>query len=205
MEFETDRLFHIFNRGNNRQTVFFNRDNYLFFLEKIKQHILPYGNILAWCLIPNHFHLMVEVNRVSITIAVGKDSHGVTSSHPVTKIRTLNESIAIMLRSYTRAIQKQENRTGSLFQMSTKAICLNDPKLEPAYFNAAFGTVINRTINDLEYPQLCFDYIHRNPLHHRLVKNLCEWEFSSYPDYYCSRQGKLINKQRAVDLGLVTG
>jgi putative transposase len=130
-------------------------------------------------------------------------SHSITHpTPPILKERSINESIGIMLRSYTRAINKQENRNGSIFQQHTKVICLNDPKLEPAYFNTAFGTVINRTINELEYPQVCFDYIHRNPIHHHLVKNLCEWEFSSYPDYNCNRQGKLINKKRAKDFGL---
>lgn len=205
MEFETDRLFHIYNRGNNSQTVFLNRENYLFFLEKIKIYISPYGNILAWCLMPNHFHLMVEVARLTIPLQ-GSDtmtpSHSITN--PTLKERSLNESIGIMLRSYTRALNKQVNRNGSIFQQHTKVICLNDPKLEPAYFNTAFGTVINRTINELEYPQVCLNYIHKNPLHHYLVKNLCDWEFSSYPDYYCNRRGKLINKKRAEDLGLLS-
>lgn len=102
MYFEQDHLYHIYNRGNNSQSIFFNRENYLFFLEKIKRHILPHADILAWCLMPNHFHLMVYVNHVEV------DTHGVTLSHPVSK-RTLNQSIAIILRSYTRAIQKQEN------------------------------------------------------------------------------------------------
>ena len=48
MHFESDHLYHIFNRGNNSQTIFYNRENSLFFLQKIKQYILPYADILAW-------------------------------------------------------------------------------------------------------------------------------------------------------------
>jgi len=59
MNFETGNLYHIYNQGNNRQKIFFSRENYLFFLNKIKTHILPHADIVAWCLLPNHFHLMV--------------------------------------------------------------------------------------------------------------------------------------------------
>ena len=47
MNFEKDHLFHIYNRGNISQKIFHKRDNYLFFLKKIRQYILPYSDILA--------------------------------------------------------------------------------------------------------------------------------------------------------------
>ena len=34
MQFERGQLFHIYNQGNNRQQVFFTRENYLYFLKK---------------------------------------------------------------------------------------------------------------------------------------------------------------------------
>ena len=69
MQFETGHIFHIYNQGNNRQKIFFNRENYLFFLRKIKIYILPYADILAWCLMPNHFHFMVLVNEITVGVA----------------------------------------------------------------------------------------------------------------------------------------
>ena len=111
MELTKGHLYHVFNQGNNRQKIFFNPDNYLFFLEKIRKHILPYADVLAWCLMPNHFHLMILVKEEEIDIT---ETHRVTPSHPVSKKRTLNNSIAILLRSYTRAINKQ-NKTQDLY------------------------------------------------------------------------------------------
>ena len=70
MQFEKNHLYHIYNRGNNSQKIFFNRDNYLFFTNKIKKHILSYADILAYCLMPNHFHLIVHVNKLE-TISEG--------------------------------------------------------------------------------------------------------------------------------------
>ncbi len=63
MDIQENKLYHIYNQGNNRQRIFFTTENYLFFLKKIKLHVLPYADILAWCLMPNHFHLMVYVHR----------------------------------------------------------------------------------------------------------------------------------------------
>lgn len=69
MHFEKGYIYHIYNQGNNRQTIFFSSENYLFFLRKIRTYILPYGDILAWCLMPNHFHLMVFVRSTSLEVS----------------------------------------------------------------------------------------------------------------------------------------
>jgi len=50
MNFEQGYMYHIFNQGNNRHKIFFKRENYLFFLKKIKIFVMPYADILAWCL-----------------------------------------------------------------------------------------------------------------------------------------------------------
>ncbi|MEI6556595.1 MAG: hypothetical protein WCL70_13475 [Paludibacter sp.] len=207
MNFESGNLYHIYNQGNNRQQLFFSRDNYLFFLKKINKHILPHADILAWCLMPNHFHLMVYVKDV--IIANEAFTHGVTwshpvsrGSHPVSRVKeiNLNNNIAIMLRSYTRAINKQFDRSGNLFRESTKAECLtNTQGITPSFF----GSQINVRIPEKEYPQVCFNYIHQNPVKANLVKQPDEWEFSSYPDYCGIRNGKLINKARAAEFGLM--
>ncbi len=61
MQFEVGHIYHIYNQGNNRQPIFFERKHYLFFLQKMRAYLLPHGDILAYCLMPNHFHVMVEV------------------------------------------------------------------------------------------------------------------------------------------------
>ena len=183
MVFEAGHLYHLYNQGNNRQKIFFTRENYLFFLKKIKKHILPHADILAWCLMPNHFHLMIYVN---------------TQSHPVSRGKeiNLNNNIAIMLRSYTRAINKQFDRSGNLFRESTKAECLTKfQRITPTFY----GSQINVRIPEKEYPQACFNYIHQNPVRANLVEHPEDWEFSSFPDYSGKRNGKLINRERAAE------
>ncbi|MEI8274239.1 MAG: hypothetical protein WCG08_16625 [Paludibacter sp.] len=215
MNFESGNLYHIYNQGNNRQQLFFSRENYLFFLKKIKKHILPHADILAWCLMPNHFHLMIYVKDVEIEVSSDNSNTDIgsttlsraTNNNPPTKNeraaskkQNLNKSIAILLTSYTRAINIQENRSGALFKPHTKAECLTSIQgITPSFF----GSQINVRIPEKEYPQVCFNYIHQNPVNARLVKRPEEWEFSSYPDYFAGRNGKLINKIRAAEFELI--
>lgn len=212
MNFKAGYIYHIYNQGNNRQNIFFKAENYLFFLKKIKTHILPYTDIFAWCLMPNHFHLMVLVNDIARGSLKAKPLlhskpsmeakpllHSTKAEPSISKkSKTLNHSIGIMLRSYTMAINKQQNRSGSLFRKQTKAICLNCPTgISPAWFTD--NGIIRINISNLEkqYPQICFHYIHNNPVKSGLVKRIEDWEYSSARDYMGLRSGKLINKKKA--------
>ena len=221
MYFESGGIYHIYNQGNNRQVIFYNRKNYLFFLRKIRTHILPFADILAWCLMPNHFHLMVEVKSVvndGATLTGGASrtmiaSRGATLSRTPTSPSipsstlndiSLNQSIGIMLASYTRAINLQENTTGSLFRQKTKAICLNEIKGISSNWYTSFGvTFLNVYISEYQYPQACFNYIHANPVKAGLVKKGEDWEFSSWPDLIGMRKGDLVNRERVNEMGLL--
>ena len=158
MEFHPDSFYHIYNRGNNKQQIFFSFENYLFFLKKIKHHLLPHCDILNHCLMPNHFHILIY-----------------TKSH--ISGPDVNNSIAIILRSYAQAINKLYSRTGSLFQQKTKAKLLCK--------------------QETHYPFICFNYIHQNPLKAKLVTKMEDWEFSSFRDYIGLRNGTLVNKTLA--------
>jgi len=211
MEFEPGHLYHVFNRGNNSQKIFFTPANYLYFLNKIKTNILPHADILAWCLMPTHFHLMIHVKEpelVTIFKSPAQYSTAFNLTEQVTKKVTssghqLSNNIGNLLSSYTKAIQKQENRTGSLFQHRTKAPCLTRMNgISKAWFDSAYGAIMNVSIPEKEYPQVCFNYIHGNPVKDRLVKLPEEWEYSSARDYAGLRNGKLINKNRVKEFGL---
>ena len=225
MNFEEGYIYHIYNQGNNRRQIFFSRDNYLFFLEKMKAHIVPYADILAWCLMPNHFHLMVYLNRLSQNFNQDFTSRDIQSgrdleSHPdlksqagdpssikegtysqgATQSRTLtfNNSIGIMLASYTRAINKQQGWSGSLFRKETKSECINCPSgITPSFIMQDGITKVTHDIPEKQYPTVCFNYIHQNPVNAKLVSQVTDWEFSSALDYTGLRKGKLVNKKRA--------
>ncbi|MDA3778747.1 MAG: hypothetical protein PF487_00705, partial [Bacteroidales bacterium] len=51
--------------------------------------------------------------------------------------------------------------------------------------------------------QVCFNYIHQNPVKAGLVKNAVDWEFSSAVDYAGLRDGKLVNKPLAKEYFMI--
>ncbi len=177
MEFERGYLYHVYNRGNNKERIFYTASNYQFFLEKIDYYIVPFADVLGWCLMPNHFHLMIHVNRESIFSI------------------TLNQSIGKMLSSYARAINIQENRTGSLFQQHSKSICLNNhKKIKPSWYKSFGTTRIYHKDEKMEYPFLCLSYIHQNPVNAGLVIETANWKWSSFHEIYTQNpQFELVN------------
>jgi REP element-mobilizing transposase RayT len=50
--------YHIYSRGNNRERMFFESDNDLFFLKKVKEYLVPVMDILVYCLKLTHYHIV---------------------------------------------------------------------------------------------------------------------------------------------------
>ena len=170
MEFSKGLLYHVYNRGNNKQPIFFKRDHYLYFLEKVNKYLFPNADILSWCLMPNHFHFLIHATAATEMFV----------RESPCKITNFAEGIRLLLSSYTKGIQKQWGYTGNLFQQRTKSKC-----------------VTNR---DEKYGEITFHYIHQNPVRAGLVRNMEDWEFSSFRDYAGLRNGKLCNQKLASEL-----
>lgn len=170
MTFSEGELYHIYNRGNNRQKIFFNSENYIFFLRKVRLQVLPFCDILAYCLMPTHFHFLIYSDKRTIS----------TKSIAGTEKNVLSEGIKTLLSSYTQAINKQNQTTGSLFQQNTKAKSISK------------GSKL--------YDFICLHYIHQNLLKARLVKKIEDWTYSSFPDYCGLRNGTLCDKKQAIQL-----
>lgn len=105
MPFVQGLYYHIYNRGNNRQAVFFEADNYLYFLGGLKKYLLPVAHIVAYCLMPTHYHILVRIrNQTSEVLKTSEVS------------RQVSLAMQKFLISYTKAINKRFSRVGSLFQ-----------------------------------------------------------------------------------------
>ncbi len=58
------QFYHIINRGNCRQEVFLKREDYAAFADLMKESVLKHNvGIYSWCLMPNHFHLLVKPEK----------------------------------------------------------------------------------------------------------------------------------------------
>jgi len=95
--------YHIYNRGNNREAIFFEPDNYLYFLKKVKEYLVPVADVLVYCLMPTHYHIVARVKPETQTSEVFKTS----------EVSTAMMKLSV---SYTKAINKRFQRAGVLFQ-----------------------------------------------------------------------------------------
>jgi putative transposase len=185
MHFEPNHIYHVYNRGNNKTPIFFNKENYLFLLRKIRKEWLAYCDIFCYCLMPNHFHFML--------LAKPEGCETILLKEKATDLQVLSKTIGKTLSSYTQAINIQNKTTGNLFQKKTKAKCLTDLSVDVTEFPVT------------EYLLNCFYYIHFNPIEAKLEKRLEEWPYSSWPDYYGFRNGDLCSKEKAIKtLGLTS-
>ena len=169
--------YHIFNRGNNRETLFSNDDNYHFFLQKLEKYILSFIKIYAYCLMPNHFHFLVQVRLEAEILESFKKVKGKANFTKLSKFSKVKESkvtdqpdyhldINALLEErfqrfftcYSLAYNKQQNRTGSLFEKRFKRIYIDSD---------------NSVIKVIHY-------IHNNPIHHQFCRSYGDWKYSSY-------------------------
>jgi len=67
---------HVTQRGNRRQTVFFGDDDYRAYLTLLAEHTRTAGvAVWAWCLMPNHVHLMLTPPSAGALRAALADAH----------------------------------------------------------------------------------------------------------------------------------
>ncbi len=175
MHFTPENIYHIYNRGNNKQPIFFTDKNYEFFLHKITKHLTPISEILCWCLMPNHFHLMIYATENTCR---ERDSFG---GKPMQEFAY---QLGVLLSSYSQAINKQNLTTGSLFQQKTKAKLVSG--------RGVTGRGAQSDLNG-NYLTTCTHYIHQNPWKAGMVEKLEDWKFSSFNQYIGSDSYQICN------------
>ena len=170
MELEHGKYFHIYNRGNNRENLFYEERNYEYFLKQYIKHIVPIAQTFAYCLLKNHFHIMVRIKDED-TIRLDKSSRLVKSKPGLVTNQFKNFFI-----SYAKAINKAYGRTGALFQRP-------------------FG---RREVTSDEYFARLVHYIHFNPQKHRFVKNFRMYPYSSYPIIVSGQPG-IVERNKVLE------
>jgi putative transposase len=159
---EPGEYFHIYNRGANRNNIFFEERNYAHFMQLYAKYIAPVVETFAYCLLPNHFHFLVRMrlDRLGLGDRVGLNP----LSH-----RDISQAFNNWLSAYAKAINKGHGRTGSLFQHHFGRL----PVSSDRYFLALIH------------------YIHFNPQKHGLVNGFREWPHSSYPSLISDKPTRL--------------
>ncbi|MEO6611087.1 MAG: transposase [Chitinophagaceae bacterium] len=155
-------IYHIYNHSNGYENIFREKTNYDFFLGRLSLHVLPVAKIYAYCLMPNHFHMLLQVREP-------KELAGYFIQKPFIKddrelslepflVKKVSKSFSNLFNSYAQAFNKMYSRMGSLFMQNIKR---------------------KEIRGDESFCRVVF-YIHANPVHHRFVKTIDKWTYSSY-------------------------
>ena len=155
--------------------MFFEAENYVYFLKGMKRYLLGTVEVIAYCLMPTHYHLLVKVlplqtSEVFIPIR-GRATSEVSGRGEASKQMSL--AMQKFLISYTKAINKRFERTGALFQ---------------GQFQAKPVTTYKHLLT------LCA-YIHANPVKDGLAAWPEMWDFSNYLEWLGLRNGTLVNRE----------
>ncbi len=166
-----DTCYHIYNRGINRANIFVQERNYEHFMHLYHNYIDPVADTFAYCLLRNHFHLLVRIKSSEEieTLRVSFANHDpIRKRHPedpdVDRARKSQGSdqpskkFSDFFNAYAKAINKAYGRTGSLFQHPFGRILVASGR--------QFWNVVA--------------YIHQNPQKHGLVTDFRDWKYSSY-------------------------
>lgn len=208
MKFVPHQVFHVFNQGNNRQRIFFEHENYLYFLRKTRKYILPLADVLCYCLMPNHFHFLIvakeEASALSKAIkpqSLEISDHNPAMKHEIRNQEMLSQAIGILLSSYTKAINKRFDRSGSLFRNRTKV--KSNMQGQPIALVANRIDSLTYLETEHEYARNCFHYIHDNPVKAGLVDSTLEWPYSSAMEFAGLREETLCNLELVAKLQLM--
>lgn len=152
-----DNIYHIFNRAVGNEKLFLTDENYRYFLQKLNQYILPVADVLAYSLLPNHFHLIVQVKAADTIIEFYKERKHKIAGALTDLPDFIMEQFSNWLNSYTKSFNKVYNRKGSLFiDYSKRSQVQKDGDLTSFIF-----------------------YVHKNAVHHGLTKRIGDWQHDS--------------------------
>jgi len=100
-QFVKGNYYHVYHRGADKQKIFYESENYLYFLRLLKKYSGEFEiAVIAYCLMPNHFHLLVRVDGE----------------------KDLSKFVSTILNTYVQALNKRYHRSGPLFIERFKSI-----------------------------------------------------------------------------------
>ncbi len=173
-----DNIYHIYNRGNNKENLFIEEKNYFYFLKLWKKYISPITDTFAYCLLKNHFHFLIRIKdeeQLLLYKALLKSAKFekplLSKEETIRKI--ISQSFSNFFNAYAKSINKSYQRTGSLFQERFRRKNIdNDNYLTEAIF-----------------------YIHANAQRHGFINDFRNYQHSSYPSLLSSHSTLLMRTE----------
>jgi REP element-mobilizing transposase RayT len=168
-------IYHIYNHAIGDDNLFREDGNYLYFLKRYADFIHPVAHTYAYCLMPNHFHVLVKI-RSEEELKLDADEEDVNlegfKNLPGLE-RHVIQQFSNLFNSYSKAYNKVYNRRGSLF--------IKNFKRKPVSRECDLPSVVS--------------YIHRNAIHHGFCDTIEDWYWSSYHTYLNNKKTLLAKEE----------
>lgn len=177
--FIDDEIYHVYNRGNSKQTIFHDEQDHEYFVnllsimntqKRIASRITKTKDtdnlidIGAYCLMPNHFHIMIKQRKEDGVVLFMRK----------------------ILTAYAMYYNKKYKRTGGLFE----------------------GKFKSKHVGEDRYLKYLFSYIHLNPVKiidqnwkistrrpsNEILQFLISYKYSSFGEYYRDEEN-IVNKK----------
>lgn len=178
-----DSFYHVYNRTNNKETLFLDEEDHHRFLNAYAFYISPVAQTYAYCLLPNHFHFLIKVRPLEDVLSYLRNGNEPAATRPQKRILTQlisNNSVCYALQiqflrlftSYSMFFNRKWNRKGNLFYRRFKRLPIQS------------GAHLSRLIF----------YIHANPQKHGVEEDFLSYNWSSYHGLLLPNHHFLENK-----------
>ena len=165
-DFHEEGIYHVYNRTNNKESLFISDENRFFFLTQFTRYLHPFLQTYCWCLLPNHFHFLVKIrSEKSIKSYLGSlESVALKSvekkylNGEVTAEVLLEFEWKRFFTTYSMAFNRKYERSGNLFHRPFKRVAI---------------------VDDHHFTQVVI-YIHANPVKHGLCTDYTKYKWSSW-------------------------
>ncbi|MDD5749989.1 MAG: transposase [Patescibacteria group bacterium] len=112
-DIKANYFYHVYNRATDKKTIFYTEKDYEYFINKVvffkeKTNI----KILAYCILPNHFHFLLKEPE--------------TSDNPSGWNSQISRFISLLSNSYTKYFNLSRDHSGRIFQGPFKLKLVND-------------------------------------------------------------------------------
>jgi REP element-mobilizing transposase RayT len=171
--------YHIYNKGVNGINLFYSPGNYEYFLRKYDEHIDPIADTFAWCLLGNHFHLLVRIkeaeevvggeNLIGFGNLLGLEGREKEASYSL----WVSKRFSNLFNAYAKALNRQQGRQGTLFERPFR----------------------RKLVDSERYFRQLVVYIHSNPVHHGFTDSYKDYPWSSYGTIVSAKPTRLQRNQ----------
>lgn len=176
--FIENQIYHVYNRTNNKEALFKSDKDRYCFLSHFDFYTAAFLDTYSWCLLPNHFHLLVKIKNYETVIAyiISKPSKELCSTErkflqqKATIHELINNVFQRFLISYTMKFNHHYERKGNLLHRPFKHVLINK---ETQFSQAAI-------------------YINANAQKHKIVNDFTKYKWSSYKTILSEQPTKLL-------------